>query len=279
MLSVLYGLLAAISWGGGDFAGGLAARRTGPWRAVLYGEAIGLAILFVALYFNPEPLPDARVWFYAIVAGGLGTVGLLSLYAAMAQGKMSIAAPVSALLAAALPVAVGFFTEGLVDLLTFLGFAAALGAVWFVSQADGDVKSILAHLADLRLPLLAGLGFGAYFVMMNLATQEATYWPIVAGRAAGFAVILVVILARREGFAVQRDTWPILGINGALDVGGSYFYVLAGQTGRMDVAAVLASLFPATTVLLARFVLGERLSGRQSLGVTLALLAIVLLTI
>jgi drug/metabolite transporter (DMT)-like permease len=279
MLSAVYGLLAALSWGGGDFAGGLVSRRTGPWRTVLYGEAIGLAILFVLIYFNPEPLPDAPSWFYAAVAGGLGTMGLLFLYAAMTQGKMSIAAPVSALLAAALPVFVGFFTEGLVDLLTFMGFAAALGAVWFVSQGDGEAKSIFAQIADLRLPLLAGLGFGAYFVMMHQATQNATYWPIIAGRAAGFAVILFFTLVRREGFAVQRDTWPILGINGALDVGGSYFYVLAGQTGRMDVAAVLASLFPAATVLLARFILGERLSRRQALGVTLALLAIVLLTI
>lgn len=279
MLSALYGLLAALSWGAGDFAGGLASRKTGPWRTVLYGEAIGLVVLFVVILANPETLPDPITWFYAILAGALGTAGLMCLYTAMVQGKMSIAAPVSALLAAVLPVLVGLFTEGLADLLTFLGFATALGAVWFVSQGEGEVKSVLSHLGDLRLPLLAGLGFGAYFVMMNIATREATYWPMVAARASGFAVVLVFMVARREGWAVQRDAWPILGANGVLDVGGNFFYVLAGQTGRMDVSAVLASLFPATTVLLARIVLGERLSRRQAIGVFLALLAIVMLTI
>jgi drug/metabolite transporter (DMT)-like permease len=279
LLSAVYGLLAALSWGSGDFAGGLASRKTGPWRTVLYGEAIGLVLLFVVIAANPEPLPDTLTWFYAILAGALGTLGLMCLYMAMTQGKMSIAAPVSALLAAGLPVLVGAFTEGLVDLLTFLGFATALAAVWFVSQGDGDVKSLLNHLADLRLPLLAGLGFGAYFVTMNVATRDATYWPMVAGRASGLAIIFVFILLRRDGWAVQREAWPILGVNGVLDVGGNFFYILAGQTGRMDVAAVLASLFPATTVLLARIVLGERLSRRQAFGVALALLAILLLTV
>jgi uncharacterized membrane protein len=279
VVSAFYGLLAAISWGGGDFAGGVAARRTGPWRAVLYGEAIGLLILLAVIPTQPEPFPSATTWLYAIIAGGLGTSGLLLLYTAMSRGKMSIAAPVSALLAGALPVVVGLFTQGVAGLLTWIGFAAALTAIWFVSEGDGGFKGILSHLADLRIPLLAGLGFGAYFVMMNIATREATFWPMIAGRATGFVVVLLVMLVRREGWSVQRNAWPVLGVNGVLDVGGNFFYILAGQNGRMDVSAVLASLYPATTVVLARIVLGERLSRRQTLGVMLALLAIVLLTL
>jgi len=279
MFSILYGLLAAFSWGAGDFAGGLAARKTGAYRAVLYGEAIGLAVLFAFTLLSPQPLPDTVSWIYAILAGALGTTGLLLLYAAMIQGKMSIAAPVSALLAAALPVLVGAFTDGLVDLLTFFGFCLALAAVWFISQSGAGVTNILTHIADLRLPLLAGLGFGAYFVLMHQATRETIFWPMAAARTAGFLVVGLFMAVRRDTWSVKRDAWPVLGINGVLDVGGNLFYILAGQTGRMDVSAVLSSLFPAVTVLLAWIFLGERLSRRQALGVALALLAIVLMTV
>lgn len=279
MFSILFGLLAAFSWGAGDFAGGLAARKTGAYRAVLYGEAIGLAILLAFTLVSPQPLPDAASWTYAILAGALGTTGLLLLYAAMIQGKMSIAAPVSALLAAALPVLVGAFTDGLVDLLTFFGFCLALAAVWFISQSGDEVTNFFTHIADLRLPLLAGLGFGAYFVLMHQATRETIFWPMAAARTAGFLVICLFMAVRRDTWSVKRDAWPVLAINGVLDVGGNLFYILAGQTGRMDVSAVLSSLFPAVTVLLAWIFLGERLSRRQALGVSLALIAIVLMTV
>jgi len=279
MFSVLFGLLAALSWGAGDFAGGLAARKTGAYRAVLYGEAIGLAGLAAFMLVSPQPLPDAVSWTYSILAGALGTAGLLLLYTAMIQGKMSIAAPVSALLAAALPVLVGAFTDGLVNLATFFGFCLALAAVWFISQSGDGITDVLSHLKDLWIPLLAGLGFGAYFVLIHQATRETVFWPMVTARAAGFLVVCAFLAVRRDTWSVRRDVWPVLIINGVLDVGGNLFYILAGQTGRMDVSAVLSSLFPAVTVLLAWILLGERLSRRQTMGVGFALLAIVLLTV
>ena len=172
MLSILLGLTSAITWGAGDFTGGLAARKTGAYRAVFYGEAIGLLLLFAVVCASPQPMPDAKSILFSIAAGGLGTVGLMLLYSAMAQGKMSIAAPVSALLAAALPVIVGMITDGFPGYLTLLGFAFALAAIWLVSQNEDGVKDIFTHLSDLRLPLLAGVGFGLYFILMNAATRR-----------------------------------------------------------------------------------------------------------
>ncbi len=157
MISILFGLTSALTWGAGDFTGGLAARRTGAYRAVFYGEAIGLLLLLMAVVATPQPLPDAKSILLSIAAGGLGTTGLLLLYSAMAQGKMSIAGPVSALLAAALPVIVGMITDGFPGYLTFLGFGLALAAIWLVSQSEDGVKDIFTHLSDLRLPLLAGV--------------------------------------------------------------------------------------------------------------------------
>ncbi len=204
MLSILFGLTSAISWGAGDFTGGLAARRTGAYRAVFYGEFFGLILLLAAVVISPQPMPDVKSIILSIAAGALGTVGLMLLYSAMAQGKMSIAAPVSALLAAALPVIVGMITDGFPGYLTCLGFGFALAAIWLVSQSEDGVKDIFTHLSDLRLPLLAGVGFGLYFVLMNAATRQTTLWPMVYSRGAGLLAMALFILVRRNSFVTIR---------------------------------------------------------------------------
>jgi drug/metabolite transporter (DMT)-like permease len=279
LLSILLGLTSAISWGAGDFTGGLASRKTGAYRAVFYGEAVGLVLLFAVVFTTPQPMPDFNSIALSILAGTLGTVGLMLLYTAMAQGKMSIAAPVSALLAAALPVIVGMFTDGFPGYLTLLGFGFALAAIWLVSQSEGGVKDIFTHLSDLRIPLLAGVGFGLYFVLMHAATRETTFWPMVYSRSAGLLTMALFILVRRDSFVPVRSAWPVMILNGILDVGGNLFYILAGQAGRLDITAVLSSLFPGSTVLLAWIILKERLTRTQWLGIACALMAIILFTI
>ncbi len=279
MISILFGLVSALSWGAGDFTGGLAARKTGAYRAVLYGEVVGLALIAIVAVITPQQIPDLLAWIYSLAAGALGTTGLLLLYRALADGKMSIAAPVSALLAAALPVVVGSISEGLARPFTFLGFVFALAAVWLISQGEDGVKDILSHLSDLRFPLIAGLGFGLYFVFMHAATRQSTYWPMVASRSAGLAVMAAFVIARRDSWTVKRDAWPVIGANGILDVSGNLFFILAGQVGRLDVASVLSALYPGATVLLAWIFLRERLSRTQWLGILSALIAIILFTL
>jgi uncharacterized membrane protein len=279
LLSILFGLTSAITWGAGDFTGGLAARKTGAYRAVFYGEAIGLVLLFAVVLASPQTMPNVKSILLSIAAGGLGTTGLLLLYSAMAQGKMSIAGPVSALLAAALPVIVGMITDGFPGYLTLLGFAFALAAIWLVSQSEDGVKDIFTHLSDLRLPLFAGVGFGLYFILMNAATRETTLWPMVFSRAAGLLAMALFIIIRRDSFITIRAAWPVMILNGILDVGGNFFYVLAGQAGRLDISAVLSSLFPGSTVILAWIILKERLTRTQWLGILCALIAIILFTV
>jgi len=279
LISILLGLTAAISWGAGDFTGGLASRKTGPYRAVFYGEAIGLVLLFIVVGVTPQPTPDYQSTLLSIAAGAIGTVGLMLLYTAMAQGKMSIAAPVSALLAAALPVVVGMVTDGFPGYLTLLGFGFALAAIWLVSQSADGVKDILTHLSDLRVPLLAGVGFGLYFVLMNAATRQTTFWPMIYSRSAGTLAMALFIIIRRDSFITVRAALPNMLLNGILDVGGNFFYVLAGQAGRLDISAVLSSLFPGMTVILAWIVLKERLTRTQWAGILCALIAIILFTV
>lgn len=279
MLSILFGLSAALAWGAADFTGGLASRRTGEHRAVLYGELFGLVLIIAAAFFIQQPVPGWRVMVLAFVAGAVGTTGLLALYRAVIQSKMSISMPVSALLAAALPVLVGTFTEGFPGTMTFLGFGLALAAIWLISHEDGNDSHILAHLADLRLPLLAGIGFGSFFILMDIAAREATIWPMLASRSGGAVIVAVYMLFRRDSWRLARDVWPVLVLNAFLDVGGTAFYVLASQVGRLDIAAVISSLFPGSTVILAALLLKERVSRSQAVGIFLALAAIVFLTI
>ena len=279
MLSIIFGLSSALSWGAGDFTGGMASRKTGAFRAVFFGEVIGLIIILVTAMIIWQPIPALPIWLISMAAGALGTTGLLLLYHSMTKGLMSIATPVSALLAALLPVVIGSFTESLPTLLTFIGFIFALAAVWLISQSENGVKNILTHITDLRLPLLAGVGFGLYFVLIHAATHTATFWPMVASRMGGILILTLYMILRRESWKVEKGAWTLILLNGILDIGGNLFFVLAGQTGRLDVSSVLSSLYPGSTVVLAWFILKERISRTQWIGIIAAMIAIILFTL
>ena len=281
MLSTFYGFLSALSWGAGEFAGGLASRRLGAYRAVLYADFFGLVLIAIAMSIFRESIPNSIVLINSIIGGALGSMGLLILYYSLAQGKMSIAAPVSALFAALLPVIVGALTQGLPDLLQLGGFGLALTAVWLISQGSQTEGFRIQHLTDLRLPILAGVGFGSYFIFIHYATQEtdSVLWPMLVSRLAGTLLLFIVVLARREPLAVPRSAWTVVFFNATLDVGGNLFYILASQLGRLDTAAVLSSLYPGATVLLAWILLKERIAFKQWIGIASALAAIVLFTL
>jgi drug/metabolite transporter (DMT)-like permease len=279
LLSIFLGLGAALSWGASDFTGGLASRKTGAYRAIFYSEAIGIIFVIVAAFIFRQDFPSLRSCLLAATAGVIGTLGILLLYHALTLGLMSIATPVSALMAAVIPIVIGAFTDGLPKAVTLVGFGFALLSIWFISQSDAGVTDILAHIADLKLPLLAGVGFGLYFVIIHGATREATLWPMVVSRSSGMLVMTTFILVRSESWKVEPSAWPLMTWNGFLDVSGNLLYILASQMGRMDVAAILSSLYPASTIVLASFLLKERVSRPQSFGIVLALIAIILMTV
>ena len=279
MLSSLFGLLSALTWGAGDFAGGIVSRRAGIYRAAFYGELTGMIFLAVMLAIVRERLPAWPVWAWSVSAGAIGSVGLLLLFKSMVDGQMSVAAPVSALMAAILPVIASTLTEGLPGPAKYFGFALALAAIWLISQGEGHQKKLHLHLADLRLPLLSGVCFGAYFILMHQGSRSATIWPMIAGRSAGSAVLFFFAAANHQLHWPERQVAPLVFLNAAGDIAGNTFYILSGQFGRLDVAAVLGSLYPGTTVLLAGLILHERLNRSQWAGIFAALGAIVLMTI
>ncbi|MBI5945238.1 MAG: DMT family transporter [Chloroflexi bacterium] len=273
--SVVYGLISALTWGAGDFSGGMAVKRSNPYGVVIVAHVISLFLLLALALFFGEPVPQFQDWILGGLAGICGGVGLTLLYRALASGQMSIAAPVSALVTASLPVMVGFITDGLVGWLTIIGFALALVAVWLVSGGVG----LRSDLRSLILPVIAGLAFGGFFIFIHYASSESILWPLVAVRIVSISSLLLYSIITRQDWFPKRESLFAILMSSVMDTAGNAFYVLSAQTGRMDVAAVLGSLYPGSTVVLAWFVLKERISRVQMLGIALALIAIVLITI
>lgn len=272
-ISVLYGFISAITWGAGDFCGGMAAKRSNPYGVVISGHGISFCFLVGLALAIGDPLPRGMDWLWGGFAGICGAVGVASLYMALAAGTMSIAAPISALIAAALPVCVGFVRDGLVGGLALGGFALALVSVWLISGgAETKFK-----MGSFSMPLVAGTAFGAFFVFLQLASRGSTLWPLVVVRAVSVTSLLLFSLVTGQKWRPARESaFPIL-LSSILDTAGNAFYILSVRAGRLDVAAVLGSLYPGSTVILAYFILKERVSRWQILGILAALVAIVMI--
>jgi drug/metabolite transporter (DMT)-like permease len=272
-IAVIFGLASALTWGAGDFSGGLATKRAPVFGVLAIGHGVGLLLLIVLALVWGEPFPAITDLGWGLAAGLAGALGLASLYRALAIGQMGMVAPVSAVLTAALPALFGMFTEGMPDTLKLVGFGLALVGVWFVAGTGAKVGA----RDGLGLALLAGCGFGVFFILLHRAGASAVFWPLAAARSASLALVLPIALGRRQFLLPDlRLLIPVL-LSGVLDVIGNAFFVLAGQAGRLDVAAILSSLYPASTVLLAALLLGERMRRVQVVGMVAALAAIALI--
>ncbi len=279
MLSILFGLSSALIWGAADFTGGIASRRADAYRTVFLSEIIGLVLLLAAALLTGAPLAAWSELAWSAAAGALGCSGLVMLYISFADGKMSTAAPISALTSAALPIVAGSFLEGLPGPLKFLGFGLALSAIWLISKDHNAAMPAHLRLADLRLPLLSGVFFGTYFILMDRGTQSTVLWPMIASRTAGALAIGAYVLTRGGPLLPPRRVWPLISLNALLDISGNALYILAARAGRLDVAAVLGSLYPGSTVLLAWLLLREKITRLQIVGILAALAAIALMTV
>lgn len=270
LAAVVLGLASAASWGAGDFSGGLASKRAPVLGVLVVGQAAGVTLIGATalLLREASPAPAALAW--GVAAGAMGAVGLAALYRGLAVGRMAVVAPVSAVLSAAIPVAWGALAEGMPPASKLAGFALALAGIWLVARAGAPGGG----REGLELALLAGCGFGGFLVLMDHAARGGTFWPLAAARGTSVALALAMAVARRRAWTPARSVAPIALLAGALDAGGNAFFVLASQAGRLDVAAVLSSMYPASTVLLAAMLLHEPVSRPQAAGIVAVLGAI-----
>ncbi len=258
--TVAFALAASISWGAGDFSGGLATRRAQVLSVVIGAYVVGLIMLIALAFIWSEPFPSTLDLMWGSVAGLAGAVGLVAFYQALAVGRMGIVAPIAAMLSAAVPVLFGALIEGLPAPIQLIGF-------------------VLGRPEGLGLALLAGLGFGSFFILISRVSHGAIFWPLAAARLSSLLFLFAVVLIRRQKVLPEKSVWPVVFLAGALDVAGNVFFVLATHTGRLDVAAILSSLYPAVTVLLAIIILRERVTRLQTIGIFVALVAIPLISV
>jgi drug/metabolite transporter (DMT)-like permease len=269
----LLGILSAGSWGAADFCGGLAAKRSPLLGVLVVGYAAGLACVAAVALWLGEPAPGTAAISWAAAAGLAGTFGLAALYRGLAVGRMAVVAPVSAVLSAAIPVAFGALTDGLPSPAKLAGFALALLGIWLVARTGVGALD----RQGLVLALAAGLSFGGFLVLLHVGGEGGTFWTLAAARGASLVLVAVAVLASRRPQRPAPGALPLIVLNGLLDAGGNSLFLLASKSGRLDVAAVLSSMYPVGTVLLAAALLRERVGRAQGAGIAVVLAAIALI--
>lgn len=294
MLSVVLALGSAVVLGSADFAGGLATKRAAAMTVVLWSNAAGLltAAVFVGVLGATPTWADLG---WGAVAGLAGGVGVILLYHALAHGVMSVVSPVTATASASLPVLVGLLTGDAVSVLTAGGLACGVLAIPCVSMTRGGGPSAGGpsgvgpagggrsgggwRSRGVLGALAAGAGFGVFFVLVSRTGSGSGLWPLVAARCASVPVIAVLLPLRRQRFGLPGSTARLAVLSGVLDMLGNVLYLVAVRGGFLSVTGLLASLYPVSTLLLARVVLGERASRIQWAGVALALASVSLLAL
>ena len=280
-MAYLLALSSAVLYGSADFLGGLASRRADTLAIVVTSQGCGLTLLVLSLPLLPEATPEARDLVWGGAAGLAGGVGVTLLYRALAVGRMAVVAPTTAVCAVVIPVATGILLGERLALLTVLGVALAIVAIVLVSQQEAAAGPVSERTGALPpgvgLALQSGVAIGLFFLALAETDARAGMWPLVAARAVSVTLfsVIAVVIARP-----LRMVAPIAGIaiaGGAIDMGANVLYLLATRYGPLSVAVTLSSLYPASTVILARIVLGERLNGWQVIGVACAALAVALI--
>jgi drug/metabolite transporter (DMT)-like permease len=277
LFAPLMALAAAGSWGAGDFTGGLATRKSNALRTVLMSYSVGLVAVVILALAHAEPLSSTNDLLWGAVAGLCGMVGVGFLFQGFATGRMGIVAPISAVLATAIPVIFHAVTDNQSppDEQRLVGFALALIGIWLLSRPE----RLGGRPDGLGSAVIAGFGFAFFFICLDQVSENATFWPLVSGRLTACAAMLMFALATRRPLKVTEAPWGLIVTAGVLDIAGNYFFLQATQTGRLDITVVLASLYPAVTTLLALVIAREHIHRMQMAGVFAAVLAIVLITI
>lgn len=273
MVSVVLALAAAMSWGISDFLGGFNARRMALTFVVLASQLVGIVVLLPLAVLHGAPRLEPVHVLLAACGSLAGIVGIAALYRGMAVGMVSVVAPISAA-GAALPVLVGLARGERTSLTQAIGIVLALLGIVLASLVTDAEAGKRRVGAGVGLALLAALGFGLFFLLLHEASTRDVLWAAVVQRTTGTLVMIPFALIVRPSLVGVRSRLLSLCAAGALDTGANALFAAASVSGLASIAAVLASLYPVVTVVLAGLVLRERLTRAQTLGVTSALVGV-----
>jgi drug/metabolite transporter (DMT)-like permease len=272
---VVLSSLASIGWGFSDFGGGVTSRRA-PVLGVLGGsQAASLLVGVPLLLAAHEPAMRPGDFAISVVGGILGSSGLVLLYRGLSAGRMAVVAPVAAVLTAAIPVAFGFITEGLPSVVALVGIGVAVVSVILVSQPSEDADG---RPSGLPYAVGAGTLFGLFTVLVSRLDDAFILSPLIVIRVASIAMIGAWIVIRRPAWRVPRRLWPALLAIGLGDMAATASYLLAIAVGPLAIAAILSSLYPVVTTLLAALILRERVTPAHAAGIVAAGVAVALIS-
>jgi uncharacterized membrane protein len=290
--NALLALASAILWGGGDFFGGMGVKAAGgglraALRVILLSHAASFAILTAVAHLRGDAFPHGALLAWGIAAGVAGGLSLTCFYVALSRGSMGVSAAISGLLAAAIPTAVAIAHLGSPGLLPLIGFAVAGAAIWLIAAGPSPENASPTSRGTIVLAATAGIGFGIYFTSLKMASPAGIVWPMASARIGSLSVCSLFALAmmlkpakRGEPKAKLNRSAAAFALSTALlDTTGNLLFLAATRAGRLDVAAVLASLYPASTILLAAVALHERPTRRQAAGMLIAAIAVVLIAL
>jgi len=277
-VTVVLGLAAAIAYGLGDFVGAFASRRHSAVTVLLHSYPVGAVLMLVMLPAFPGSV-DGRVIGFGIAGGVAGLVGVVIMYGLMVIAPMNVISPVTAVLAAIVPVIFGVLVGERPHLIAWAGIAIGIAAVLLVSRTTEDHPHGKIAMRVLALAFVAGLGFGFYFILLARAGNDSGLWPLVISRLASAALIVPLAQRRHAIAAIRGRMLAITILAGACDALANMFFLLASRHGLLSLASVLTSLYPAVTVILAVGLLHEHTSKVQRAGLGLAAASIVLITL
>ena len=287
--NAMMALGAAVLWGGGDFSGGMGVKRAGGTvgaglRVVLLSHLASFVVLLAIAHLRGDPFPHGAYLTWGVTAGVFGGLSLVAFYIALSRGAMGASAAISGLLAAAIPAAVALTQQGSPGVRPLVGFIVAGVAIWLIAAGDNAHE----ERGTVILAILAGTGFGVYFVALKMAGPAGVIWPMATARMGSLTTCSLLALgvgwfgggagsSGRVRWSRRVVLWALS--TALLDTSGNLMFIESTRTGRLDVAAVLASLYPASTILLAALTLGERPTRRQGVGMAIAAVAVVLIAV
>ena len=250
----------------------MASRKSNEFTVVLFSQLIGAVFLVGLVLVAAENFPPIKALVSGGIGGVCGSLGLIALYRAFARGRMGIAAPISAVITAIMPIVFTFLHQGLPEYIQVVGFGLALAAVWLISHVKGDAG---LNLEEMTLPVMAGVGFGLYFIFLGVAATDSVTWPLLTARGSSLFVVFIFFMVKKDTGLPSRAHVPLIAMTGILDATGNALFAVAVHLGRLDISATLSSLYPAVTVLLAWTILKERLVAQQWCGVVVAMVALI----
>jgi drug/metabolite transporter (DMT)-like permease len=279
------GLAASAFWGASDFLGGLATRKAHVVLVVAMAHSLSLGLLLLMALTTHPALPTMRFALAGLCAGAFGGAALLLYYQALSLGEMGITTALTGLLTALVPVVYSFFAQGSPKTTQIAGFVVAAAAIALIAYRPAGAPHPLA----LGFATLAGLGFGVFLVVLKLGSAHGLLWPLIFSRSASATLACAMVIWIQVRKSEDATAWRkqarenrfflVAGSAGILEATGSLLYMRSAAEGRLDVAAVLASLYPVMTIILAAWFLKERTTSSQALGMALALGAVVLVSL